>query len=120
MLLEEIGSGRSDCGWKAARAEASLTAQIQMALDAWVSERATSEKMTGAAAYISFGEPGPAIEVFAEKVGAGPQDPPVRQNTLFQRILRITLQTNSQPAADRDQLNVLLGTIYQIVKSKAN
>ena len=86
MLLEEIGSGRSDCGWKAARAEASLTAQIQMALDAWVSERATSEKMTGAAAYISFGEPGPAIEVFAEKVGAGPQDPPVRQNTLFQRI----------------------------------
>ena len=73
-------------GWKAARAEASLTAQIQMALDAWVSERATSEKMTGAAAYISFGEPGPAIEVFAEKVGAGPQDPPVRQNTLFQRI----------------------------------
>jgi hypothetical protein len=67
MLLEEIGSGRSDCGWKAARAEASLTAQIQMALDAWVSERATSEKMTGAAAYISFGEPGPAIEVFAEK-----------------------------------------------------
>ena len=86
MLLEEIGSGRSDCGWKAARAEASLTAQIQMALDACVSERATSEKMTGAAAYISFGEPGPAIEVFAEKVGAGPQDPPVRQNRLFQRI----------------------------------
>jgi hypothetical protein len=57
MPLEEIGSGRSDCGWKAARAEASLTAQIQMALDAWVAERATAEKMTGAAAYISFGEP---------------------------------------------------------------
>ena len=69
MLLEEIGSGRSDCGWKAARAEASLTAQIQMALDAWVSERATSEKMTGAAAYISFGGPRPGDRGVCRKSG---------------------------------------------------
>lgn len=42
------------------------------------------EKITGIAAYISFGDPGPAIEAFAGKVGGSPQDPPVRQNTLFQ------------------------------------
>ena len=40
--------------------------------------------MTGVAAYISFGDTGPAIEAFAGKVGNGPQDAPVRQGTLFQ------------------------------------
>jgi hypothetical protein len=30
----------------------------------------------------------------------------------------ITLQTNSQPAADADKLNELLATIYQIVKRR--
>jgi hypothetical protein len=33
--------------------------------------------------------------------------------------LMITLQTNSQPAADADKLSELLGTIYQIVKRRA-
>jgi hypothetical protein len=33
--------------------------------------------------------------------------------------LTITLQTNSQPAADGDQLNVLLETIQQIVKERS-
>ena len=66
------------------RAEASRTARIQAALETWVAERAVPEKITGIAAYISFGDPGPAIEAFAGKVGAAPQDPPVRQNTLFQ------------------------------------
>ena len=42
------------------------------------------EKVTGVAAYISFGDPGPAIEAFAGRVGSGPQDAPVRQGTLFQ------------------------------------
>jgi D-alanyl-D-alanine carboxypeptidase len=32
--------------------------------------------------------------------------------------LMITLQTNSQPAADADKLNELLATIYQIVKRR--
>jgi D-alanyl-D-alanine carboxypeptidase len=66
------------------RAEASLTARIQAALETWVAERAVPEKITGVAAYISFGDPGPAIEAFAGKVGADPRDPPVRQSTLFQ------------------------------------
>jgi D-alanyl-D-alanine carboxypeptidase len=66
------------------RAETSMTARVQAALTAWVAERAAPEKITGVAAYISFGDPGPAIEAFAGKVGADPQDPPVRQSTLFQ------------------------------------
>jgi D-alanyl-D-alanine carboxypeptidase len=49
-----------------------------------VAERAPVEGVTGIAAYISFGDPGPAIEAFAGKVGRAPQDPPVRQSTLFQ------------------------------------
>jgi D-alanyl-D-alanine carboxypeptidase len=66
------------------RAEPSLTARIQAALETWVAERAGPERITGVAAYISFGDPGPAIEAFAGKVGADPRDPPVRQSTLFQ------------------------------------
>ena len=67
-----------------ARAEGTRTARIQAALETWVAERGPVEKITGIAAYISFGDPGPAIEAFAGKVGRSPQDPPVRQNTLFQ------------------------------------
>jgi D-alanyl-D-alanine carboxypeptidase len=67
-----------------AQAEATWTARIQAAPETWVAERAPIEKITGVATYISFGDPGPAIEAFAGKVGAAPQDPPVRQNTLFQ------------------------------------
>jgi D-alanyl-D-alanine carboxypeptidase len=33
--------------------------------------------------------------------------------------LMITLQTNSQPAADADKLNEVLGTVYQIVRGDA-
>ena len=67
-----------------AQAEASRTARIQAALDAWVAARAPVEKITGIAAYVSFGDPGPDIEAFAGKIGRAPQDPPVDQNTLFQ------------------------------------
>jgi hypothetical protein len=47
-------------------------------------ERAPAEKITGVAAYISFGDPGPAIQAFDGKTGRDSRDPPVRQNTLFQ------------------------------------
>jgi D-alanyl-D-alanine carboxypeptidase len=67
-----------------ARAGASQAEQIQAALESWLAERAPAEKVTGIAAYVSFGDPGPAIEAFAGKTGRDPQDPPVRQNTLFQ------------------------------------
>ena len=68
----------------AAQADSSRTARIQAALEAWLANRASAEKVTGIAAYVSFGDPGPAIEAFAGKVGSGSQDPPVRQGTLFQ------------------------------------
>ena len=68
----------------AARSEANRTARIQTALETWLAERGTPEKVTGVAAYISFGDPGPAIEAFAGKVGSDPDDPLVSQGTLFQ------------------------------------
>jgi hypothetical protein len=55
-----------------------------VALEKCVAERGPAEKITGVAAYVSFGDPGPAIEAFAGKVGSAPEDPPVRHNTLFQ------------------------------------
>ena len=42
------------------------------------------EKVTGIAAYISFGAAGPAIEAFAGKVGRDPDAGPVDQDTLYQ------------------------------------
>jgi D-alanyl-D-alanine carboxypeptidase len=67
-----------------ARADSLGIAKIQAALDAWLADRSSAEKVTGVAAYISFGDTGPAIEAFAGKVGSGPHDAPVRQGTLFQ------------------------------------
>ena len=46
--------------------------RVQAALDAWLAARAPIEKVTGIAAYISFGVAGPAIEAFAGKVGRDP------------------------------------------------
>lgn len=67
-----------------AHADSSRTARIQAALETWLSSRSSAEKVTGVAAYVSFGDTGPAIEAFAGKVGSSPQDPPIRQGTLFQ------------------------------------
>jgi D-alanyl-D-alanine carboxypeptidase len=67
-----------------ANADSPRTARIQAALDTWLADRSSAEKVTGVATYISFGDTGPAIEAFAGKVGDGPQDAPVRQGTLFQ------------------------------------
>lgn len=67
-----------------AQADSTHIAKIQAALDAWLADRSSAEKVTGVAAYVSFGDTGPAIEAFAGKIGSGPQDAPVRQGTLFQ------------------------------------
>ena len=58
--------------------------RVQAALDAWLAARAPIEKVTGIAAYISFGAAGPAIEAFAGKVGRDPDAGPVDQDTLYQ------------------------------------
>ena len=58
--------------------------KVQAALDAWLAAQAQVEKVTGIAAYISFGAAGPAIEAFAGKVGRDPDLGPVDQDTLYQ------------------------------------
>ena len=67
-----------------AGAEPRLPEKVQVVLESWLTERAPVEKATGIAAYVSFGDPGPAIEAFAGKVGRLPNDAPVSQDTLFQ------------------------------------
>ena len=68
----------------AARPAPSRTAAIQAALETWLAKRAEPEGVTGVAAYVSLGDPGPGIEAFAGKVGRGASDPPVSRDTLFQ------------------------------------
>jgi D-alanyl-D-alanine carboxypeptidase len=65
-------------------AEPTQVEKIQAALDAWLAARAPIEKVTGIAAYISFGAAGPAIEAFAGKAGHDPDARPVDQDTLYQ------------------------------------
>jgi len=65
-------------------AEPTEVERVQAALDAWLAARAPIEKITGIAAYISFGAAGPAIEAFAGKVGRDPDAGPVDQDTLYQ------------------------------------
>jgi len=67
----------------AATAEPSQLEKVQTALHGWLSDRAPIEKVTGIAAYVSLGDPGPAIEAFAGTVGRPPSGGPVSQDTLF-------------------------------------
>ena len=62
-------------------AEPTEVERVQAALDAWLAARAPIEKVTGIAAYISFGAARPAIEAFAGKVGRDPDAGPVDQDT---------------------------------------
>ena len=68
----------------ASSAEPTQVERVQTALDAWLAARAPIEKVTGIAAYISFGAAGPAIEAFAGKVGRDPDARPVDQDALYQ------------------------------------
>ena len=65
-------------------AETTQVARVQAALNAWLAARAPIEKVTGIAAYISFGNAGPAIEAFSGKVGRESDAAPVDQDTLYQ------------------------------------
>jgi D-alanyl-D-alanine carboxypeptidase len=67
-----------------AKAEQTQVERVQAALDAWLAARAPVEKVTGIAAYISFGPTGPAIEAFAGTVGREADAGPVDQDTLYQ------------------------------------
>ena len=65
-------------------AEPTQVERVQAAIDAWLAARAPIEKVTGIAAYISFGAAGPAIEAFSGKVGRDLDAGPVDQDTLYQ------------------------------------
>jgi D-alanyl-D-alanine carboxypeptidase len=78
------GAGMTVVATAALTVEPTPVERVQAALDAWLAARAPIEKVTGIAAYISFGAAGPAIEAFAGKVGRGAYAGPVDQDTLFQ------------------------------------
>ena len=65
-------------------AEPTQVERVQAALDDWLATQGPVEKVTGIAAYVSFGDTGPAIEAFAGKVGREPDAKPVDQDTLYQ------------------------------------
>jgi D-alanyl-D-alanine carboxypeptidase len=77
-----IGIVASTAGYSAS-AEPGQIEKVQAALDTWLAQRAPVEKVTGIAAYVSLGDPGPAIEAFAGTTGRAPSDGPISQNTLF-------------------------------------
>lgn len=68
----------------ATAAEPGTAERVQSALDDWLQRREAAEGVTGIAAYVSLGEPSPAIEAFAGRTGRAAGDPPVTQETLFQ------------------------------------
>ena len=65
-------------------AEPTQVERVQAAIDRWLAARAPIEKVTGIAAYVSFGAAGPAIEAFSGKVGRNPDAGPIDQDTLYQ------------------------------------
>lgn len=72
------------CAPFAAPAQERTVDRVQAALETWLAARAPVEKVTGVAAYVSFGTPGPAIEAFAGRTGPNAGDAKVSQDTLFQ------------------------------------
>ncbi|WP_181164519.1 serine hydrolase domain-containing protein [Amaricoccus solimangrovi] len=70
-------------GGLASAGESTQAGRVQAALDDWLAERAAIEGVTGIAAYVSLGTPGPNIEAFAGTTGHGEAAPPVDQDTLF-------------------------------------
>lgn len=78
------GAGMTIVATAALTVEPTQVERVQAALNAWLAARSPIEKVTGIAAYISFGAAGPAIEAFAGKVGRGADAGPVDQDTLYQ------------------------------------
>ena len=84
LLAGLFGAGAVILATAAFAAESHQVKRVQSALDTWLAARDPVEKVTGIAAYISFGATGPAIEAFAGKVGRAPDARPVDQDTLYQ------------------------------------
>src|SRR5262245_15926107 len=78
-----VGAGVALVATISMAAESTQVEKVQAALDAWLAAPARIEKDTDVAAYISFGDAGPAIEAFAGKVGLDPGACPVDQDTVY-------------------------------------
>jgi D-alanyl-D-alanine carboxypeptidase len=78
------GVGMAAFATGALAAEPTQVERVQAALDDWVATQGPVEKVTGIAAYVSFGDTGPAIEAFAGKIGREPDAKPVDRDTLYQ------------------------------------
>jgi D-alanyl-D-alanine carboxypeptidase len=78
------GVGMAAFATAASAAEQTQVQKVQATLDDWLAKQAPIEKITGIAAYVSFGDTGPAIEAFAGKTGREPDAKPVDQDTLYQ------------------------------------
>jgi D-alanyl-D-alanine carboxypeptidase len=80
--LVRLAIGAGLMAWSA-QARAVTIEDFQKVVDTYLAERKDAEHITGVAAYISLGDPGPAIEIFAgetsEKNGV-----PISGDTLFQ------------------------------------
>jgi hypothetical protein len=76
-----------------------------VALEKCVAERGPAEKITGVAAYVSFGDPGPAIEAFAGKVGSAPEDPSARRSHLPTRRRERKMQRFKSPSSAQKLLS---------------
>ena len=95
-----------------AGAKASQPEKVQAALETWLAKRALLEKVTRIA-FISLGDPGPAVEAFAGTTGRTPSDEPISQDLLF----RMGSTSNSftgavipkQEAAGKLSLNDTIG-----------
>jgi D-alanyl-D-alanine carboxypeptidase len=84
LIAVLAGAGAVMLAAPALAAEPTQVERVQAARDAWLAARAPIERVTGIAAYISFGTAGPAIEAFAGKVGRDPDARPVDQDALYQ------------------------------------
>jgi D-alanyl-D-alanine carboxypeptidase len=69
-------------GWSQ-QAVAVSVADFQKVVDAYLAERKGPERITGVSAYVSLGDPGPAIEIFAGETSAK-DGVPVSAGTLFE------------------------------------
>lgn len=82
--VAEFGAAMFPMAAVAAEPAPTEVERVPAALDTWLEARAPIEKVTGIAAYISFGATGPAIEAFSGTVGRAPDAKPVDQKTLHQ------------------------------------
>jgi D-alanyl-D-alanine carboxypeptidase len=69
-------------GWSQQALAVSI-ADFQKVVDAYLAERKDPERITGVSAYVSLGEPGPAIEIFAGETSAK-DGLPISGDTLFE------------------------------------